>query len=55
MIPVRTDKPIPKAKLLEAMEKIKKIHIDKPVKLGDVIEKDFIVTGVNLIASRNAK
>lgn len=55
MIPVRTDKPIPKTKLAEAMDKIKQITIVKPVKLGDVIEKDFITAGVSLIATRNAK
>ena len=55
MIPVRTDKPIPKAKQFEAMERIRKINLSKPVKLNEVIEKDFIEQGVNLIATRSAK
>lgn len=57
MLPVRTNKPIPKSKLMEAMEeikKIKKIRQGKPVETGDVIKKDFIVQGVDLVATRDA-
>ena len=54
MIPVRTDQPIPKEKILEAMSLIKKIRVDKPVQAGSVIVKDFLVSGVNLIATRPA-
>lgn len=53
MVPVRTDKPIPKGKMPEAMARIKKMRIDKPVKAGQVIEEDFAGLGVNLISSRS--
>lgn len=52
MIPVRTDKPIEKAKLLEAMAEIKKIIVEKPLKVGDAIVSNFLGLGVNLIATR---
>lgn len=52
MIPVRTDKPIPKAKIQEAMAEIKKIRINKPVKVGDAIGSNFLGLGGNLIATR---
>lgn len=52
MIPVRTDRPIEKAKLLEAMAEIKKIIVEKPVKVGDAIVSNFLGLGVNLIATR---
>ena len=52
MIPLRTDRPLPKAKLLEAMAEIKKIRINKPVKPGDVIVNNFLGLGVDLIATR---
>ena len=52
MIPVRTDKPMPKAQLQEAVNEIKKIMVDKPVKVGDVIVSNFLGLGVNLIATR---
>lgn len=53
MIPVRTDRPMPKAKLLEAMAEIKKIIVEKPVKAGDAIVSNFLGRGVNLIATRS--
>jgi CxxC motif-containing protein len=52
MLPVRTSKPIPKSRLIEAMGKVKKIRLTKAVDVGDVIQKDFIVQGVDLIATR---
>jgi len=52
MVPVRTDKPIPKKDLLKAMEEIKKIRLKKAVAAGDVVLKDLLGLGVNLIATR---
>ncbi len=52
MIPVRTDKPIPKPKIFEAMREVKKLIISSPVKEGDVIVNDFLGTGADLIATR---
>ena len=54
MVPVRTDKPIPKSRLLDAMHEVRKTKIEKPVHLGDIIIADFLgLAGVNLIATRN--
>jgi CxxC motif-containing protein len=50
MLPVRTDKPIPKARLTEAMEAIKKIRIKRAMKAGEVVAADFF--GASLIATR---
>lgn len=52
MVPVRTDKAIPKPKILEAMYEIKKIRILRPVQMGDIISENFLGLGVNLIATR---
>lgn len=52
MAPVRTDKPIPKDKIMAAMVEIKKIVLKKSVKPKDVVEADFLGLGVNLIATR---
>jgi len=54
MIPVRTDKAIPKGRLMEAMSEIKKIRVDKSVQAGSIIAKDFLIPGVNLVATRPA-
>ncbi len=53
MLPVRTDRPIPKAKIQEAAAKIRKMKIDKPVQAGDIVEQNFFGLGVNLIAARD--
>ena len=52
LVPVRTDKPIPKSKLFEAMERIHSVKVERPLKTGEVIEKDFVVKGVNLVSTR---
>ena len=53
LVPVRTDKPIPRAKTFEAMEEIKRIRIEKPLKAGEIIASNFLGLGVNLIATRD--
>lgn len=55
MLPVRTNKPIPKSKLMEAMEEVKKIRLTRPVEVGGVVQKDFIVPGVDLVAAREIR
>jgi CxxC motif-containing protein len=54
MIPVRTDRPIPKTKIQEAMNEIKKLKITTPVHAQDVIFGNFLGLGVNLIATRES-
>jgi CxxC motif-containing protein len=54
MIPVRTDKPISKVRLFDAMTEIKNIRVLRKVKVGEVIVKNFLNLGVNLIATRDA-
>ena len=53
MCPVRTDKPIPKAKISDAIFEARKIKINKPVRIGDIIIRNFLGLGVNLIATRD--
>jgi len=54
MIPVRTDKPIPKHKLFAAMEEVKRMRFCRPVNAGDVIAENFLGLDVNLVATRNS-
>ena len=53
MLPVRTEQPIPKDRLMEAMDAVKKMRVTKRVKAGDVIAKDFF--GTTLISSRDVQ
>ncbi len=55
MIPVRTDKPISKSRIFDAMNEAKKIRVTMPLKSGDIIVKNFLGLGVNLIATRKAE
>jgi CxxC motif-containing protein len=55
MIPVRTDGPVPKTALKKAMEEIKRIRINQPVRVGTVIVENFLNLGINLIATRDCE
>jgi len=52
LVPVRTDRPIPKKDIFRAVEEIRKMRITKPLKGGDVIIEDFLGLGVKLVATR---
>ena len=54
LVPVRTDRAIPKKELSRAVKEIRKMRITSPVKSGDAIDKDFLGLGVKLIATREA-
>lgn len=53
MVPVRTDSPISKQKISEAMAEVRKITLDRPVSGGDIIVQNFLGLGVNLVATRS--
>lgn len=55
MIPVKTDKPILKSKVLQAASELKKIKVDRAFKTGDVIVSNFLGLGVNLISTRDVQ
>ena len=54
MLPVKTDSPIPKGLILPAMEEIKKIRVNKAFRVGDIVVKNLLNLGVNLVATRDA-
>jgi CxxC motif-containing protein len=55
VLPVRTEKPISKDLLNKGMEELAKVKLKAPLKIGDVIAKDFMRTGINVISSRSVK
>lgn len=52
LVSAKTDKPVPKKKMYEIIEYIKKLKVKAPVKRGDLIVEDILGTGVNLVATR---
>lgn len=55
LVSVRTEKPIPKRLIFDAMKMIKSIHVNAPVKRGQVIIRNILNTKVNVIATRTVK
>jgi len=55
VLPVRTKKPIPKDLLKRGMNEIRGIKLNPPIKMGEVIIKNFLDTGTDLVASRDAE
>ncbi|MCH8102713.1 MAG: DUF1667 domain-containing protein [Chloroflexi bacterium] len=55
LVSVKTDPPIPKHMMLEAMDEIIGKRVKAPIKVGDVLMKDLLGTGSNVIATRNVK
>jgi CxxC motif-containing protein len=53
MLPVRTDKPIPKRLFFKALEEIANIELRAPVKMSKVIVRDVAGTGADIVATRN--
>jgi CxxC motif-containing protein len=51
VIPVRSDDLIPKDKLFECMDIIRKTAISTPVKRGDIVIENILNTGVNIVTA----
>jgi len=54
VVPVKTDKPIPKEKMFECMKEINKEVVDAPIKMGAVLISNICETGVDVVASNEA-
>jgi CxxC motif-containing protein len=52
MLPVRTDKPIPKRLFTQAIGELAVIDLRTPVHISEVIIKDIAGSGANIIATR---
>ncbi len=51
VLSVKTDRSIPKDKIFDALDRLKEVVVDAPVKIGDVILSD--VYGADIVATRN--
>ena len=52
MLPVKTEKPLPKELNFKCIEALKSIKVKAPIHVGDIIAKDILGTGVNIVATR---
>lgn len=53
VVSVKTSGPMPKEMIPEAMRTLSKVTVQAPVKIGQVIIKDFLGLKINVIATRN--
>jgi len=53
VLPVRSTQPIPKDKMLDCALELANIVVDAPVEAGDVIVKNLLGLGVDIIATRD--
>lgn len=53
MLPVRTNRAIPKRLFFQAMKDLADIELKAPVNMSDVIVRDIAGSGANVVASRN--
>ena len=52
LLAVRSDAPLPKAKLADAMYELAAVVLQEPVSFGDVVVADIAGTGHNMIATQ---
>jgi CxxC motif-containing protein len=53
VLPVRATKPLPKEKLRGCASELAKVEVKAPVKLGDVIVKNILNLGADVVATRD--
>ncbi|MBP5091477.1 MAG: DUF1667 domain-containing protein [Bacilli bacterium] len=51
----RSDKPLPKESLFEAMDVINALSFEAPVHLGDILVENILGTGANIIATKTVE
>lgn len=52
-LPVATSNPIPKKEIMNVMEEINKVKVEAPIYVKDVIIKDVLNLGVDIVATRD--
>ena len=53
VIAVRTDKPVPKDRIFQCMEEIRKVTVEAPFDIGRVVIENILGTGCNVVLSNN--
>lgn len=53
LVPVRTDKPIPKEKLVDSIKEVAQKIVKAPIKMGDILINNLLGLDVHIIASRD--
>ena len=51
MVPVKTSQPVPKGMMFDIMKEINKSEVDSPVRIGQVIIKNVLDTGADIVTT----
>ena len=55
VVPVKTDKTVPKELLFKCMEVVNTSYVSADAKLGDVVVENILGTSANVVTTRNVK
>ena len=55
VVPVKTNKPVPKELLFECMAEVNKARVPADAKLGEIVVEDILGTGADVVTTRNVK
>ena len=53
LVSVRTNKPLPKSRIFDAMTLLAKVEVEAPVRIGDEIVQNIFDTNVSIEATKN--
>jgi CxxC motif-containing protein len=53
LLPVYTSAPFPKGRINELLVELRKVELDAPVKMDQVVIDNVLGTGINIVASRD--
>ena len=53
LVSVKTSQPIPKSKIFDVMREIDKLSVSAPTKIGDVVVKDILSLGADIVITKN--
>ncbi len=53
VVPVKTERDIPKARIFDCVNHLKDIEIEAPIIIGQIIVENILGTGVNIVATKN--
>ncbi len=51
--PVKTDKPIPKSSVMEAVKQLNNVCLRPPIQIGDVVLKNICGTNASFVATKD--
>ncbi len=55
VVPVKTDRTVPKELLFDCMKAVNEVRVPADAKLGDIVIENVLGTGANIVTTRNVQ